>query len=139
MSHRRTLIRNKAVDILKNATAAAERVFPSRIGPLWQVQYPAILVYGRQESCQSISSSLTPSVRTLQLSIEIRASAEEGDMESTLDDIALEIENLIKANPKLGNNAMSINLQSTEIDLGTDLGNKPIGASRLTYEVVYEE
>lgn len=139
MSHKRTLIRNHVVNSLKNATTCADRVYPSRVGPLWQVTYPVILVYARQESNSSISSDLTPVIRTLQLSIQILANAEEGDMESVLDDIALVIENIIKADPKLGNHVISTNLQGTEMDLGSDLGNKPIGASRLTYEVTYDE
>jgi hypothetical protein len=62
----------------------------------------------------------------------------EGTMETTLDDVALEVENKIKSNPTLNRTVLSMNLVTTEMDVSS-IGDKPIGAARLTYEAIYEE
>jgi len=136
MSHPRTPIRNAVVDILKAAgTAAGDRVFGSRVEPLWDVTMPLILVYTRDEVSQAIGTMPKPMSRTVRVAIEARVSLT-ADVDTAMDDIALAIEQAIEADYKLKGTATSSNLTGTEIDVSPE-GRKPIGAIRLTYEVIY--
>lgn len=137
MSHRRTLIREAAVQILTGATAAGDRVIGNRVAPLWDMPLPVVLVYAREESVRSIGSRPKPMERRLQLAIQIVAKAD-ADLDKTLDDVALQVEQAFEANPTLKRTALGTNLVSTELDVSA-AGDEPVGAARLTYEVIYEE
>ncbi|OFZ54974.1 MAG: hypothetical protein A2428_03110 [Bdellovibrionales bacterium RIFOXYC1_FULL_54_43] len=138
MTHHRTKIREAVVDLLKGATSAGMNVFPSRIGPLWNMPLPLILIYLRDETVSPISSLPKPRERKPQLAIEVRANAADETAEATLDSIAAEIEQIMDANPRLRGTVQSSGFQSTEMDLSA-IGDKPIAAARLTYGVTYEE
>lgn len=138
MTHRRTLIRNSVVDILKSAaTPAGDRVFGSRIEPLWDVPMPLILVYARDEVSQPISSMPKPMERRVRVAVEARVLLN-ADVDSALDDMAKAIETAIETDYKLKGKALSSNLVSTDLQVSAE-GLKPIGAIQLTYEVLYQE
>ena len=84
MTHHRTKIREAVVDLLKGATSAGMNVFPSRIGPLWNMPLPLILIYLRDETVSPISSLPKPRERKPQLAIEVRANAADETAEATL-------------------------------------------------------
>jgi hypothetical protein len=137
MTHKRTDIRSAVVTLLTNATSVGANVFKNRSVPLWDIPLPCILVYGKQEQAEALSHLPTPTVRKLELAIDIRAEATQ-TLDDTLDNLAAEVEAVMNANESLSGNVQSLNLQSTEIDIGT-VNEKPVGAVRLTYEVIYAQ
>ncbi|MDZ4678401.1 MAG: hypothetical protein SGI74_12930 [Oligoflexia bacterium] len=136
MSHKRAVIREFIVNALKGQTGAGQNVFGNRANPLWEIPLPAILVYAREEHSEPISVATSPLKRTLSLAIEVRCQAS-SNLDDALDDVALEIENVINTDPLLGGNVIESILNQTEIEISSE-GEKPIGALRLTFEVVYQ-
>jgi hypothetical protein len=134
MSHQRTEIRNAVVALLTGATAAGTRVFGKRNAPHWEIGYPCILVYGREEAARSSGNVPAPSERNWRLLIDAFVAGD--DLDTAMDDLSLEIENKIKSDPTLGRRVLSLNLIGTEQEDGSN-GHIPIGGSRLTYEVTY--
>ncbi len=136
MSHRRTQIRDAvAALILAGSTSAGSRVFNSQLTPLWDTEFPAISVYARDEESSPLGISPTPLLRKLKITIEIRAQ-NNSDLDEELDDVALEVENLMIANPSIGGLVRALGLINTELS-SEPQGEKAIGVSRLTYEVHY--
>lgn len=140
MSHRRTLIRDAIVSVLKAArTGAEDRVYGDRATGLFAETYPLILVYARDEAVVGSGSRPAPSRRTLPVSIEIRTTVTaSGSIDTAIDELCLQVEDAIKANPRLNQTVMSANLLSTEFDISAD-GDEILGGARLTYEMVYTD
>lgn len=137
MSNRRKAIRTGAVSAISGHTDAGTRVYANRVLPLWEAQYPLILIYSRDESAEPISRFPTKNTRRLKLAIDIRVAIEDGiGMDDELDKISKQVESAIEDDPTLGGTALSCNYQDTEMDASVD-GKQPIGAARLTYEVIY--
>ena len=140
MSHKRTLIRNELVSILQAAnTSAGSRIYGDRVLPLFDETYPLIMVYARDESVSSQGSTPFPAKRTLPIFVEIRVTLNEGtSLDTSIDDICDQVEAATKANPRLNQKVIQMNLLSTEFDVLKD-GEKILGGARLTYETVYTD
>ncbi len=123
-------------------TDCGDRVFESRIKPLQsKTQLPAISVYTMREPTDTQESHSwadpdNPGIvkRRLQLAIEIVTSGDESD--DLLDQIALQVETVMDADPTLGNRVESVLVLETTVAFA-DSGEKIIGAALLTYEIVY--
>jgi hypothetical protein len=136
MTHARTQIRNAVTAILLGNTLAQNRVFESRIYPLDNAKLPALLVYTKQESVSDYSISYPRTQnRQVQLTIEAYVKAH-NNCDEVADQIALEVEQLIAASPKLGGIAKDTALTSTEIQFSDD-GEKPIAYAILSFTVSY--
>jgi hypothetical protein len=135
MSAQRKKIRSAVVSMLMDSTDAGSNVFGSRAVPLWDIALPCILVYAREEVIQGISSHPAPAVRRLLLAVDIRVEANDS-LDDVLDDISGQVETLFKEDPNLNSTVQDCNLVRVEMDVNAQ-NEKPLGAARLTYEVIY--
>jgi len=136
MSHARTQIRQAVVALLNGNTEAGNRVFSSRAHPLDDAKLPALLVYTPQENIgeRSMQRPRTQQ-RQLQLAVEGYLKAR-GDIDAEADALALEVEQLIAADPTLAGLVKDISLESTATQLSGE-GEKPVAVITLTFAVLY--
>ncbi|GJD31497.1 hypothetical protein PMNALOAF_2756 [Methylobacterium adhaesivum] len=144
MTHPRKLLRHAIRNRLKTAvggtypTAADDKVFASRIAPIADDDYPAILIYTREEKDYSepIDDSLAWRKATLSVVIEGLLRAGES-VDDKLDDLAEQIEGALDGWSIPGFEGANMTLHETDIDLVTENVRKPVGAIGLTYAVTY--
>ena len=135
MSHARTQIRNAIFGILDTAIANIT-IQKSRIYPIGSGKLPAILIYTRQENLQDSSlSKPRTQFRNLSLVIEVIAKAN-NDLDQTLDDLAVQIEEALFVDTSLGGLVKDTILQTTDIQY-LDEGDKPHGVMVMTYTITY--
>jgi len=134
MTHRKE-IRNKVVEILKDKTGVKDRVYSNRVIPIGSYQLPAISIYTRSEILRIINDSPRQYERTLQLVIDIAASAT-NDLDDVIDDLAISVEKVMENNEALDDLVSDITLIETEIGLDSN-ADKLIGIASLVYEVKY--
>ncbi|MCH2547462.1 MAG: phage minor tail U family protein [Alphaproteobacteria bacterium] len=136
MKHARTQIRNAVTALLKGNTAAGNNVYEARVYPINDPKLPALLIYTKQEVVgeQSMSRPRTQQ-RELMLSVEAYVKAR-GNVDEVTDDLALEIEQLIAADPTLGGLVKDIALEITETQFSDD-GEKPVAVAILTFSTLY--
>lgn len=136
MSHARTQIRQAVVALLNGNTEAGNRVFSSRVHPLDDAKLPALLVYTPQENIgeRSMQRPRTQQ-RQLQLAVEGYLKAR-GDIDAEADALALEVEQMIAADPTLAGLVKDISLESTATQLSGE-GEKPVAVITLTFAVLY--
>ena len=136
MSHARTQIRNAVTALLNGNTTAGNHVYESRVYPLNDPKLPALLVYTKLETVgeQSMSRPRTQQ-RELMLTLEAYVKAR-GNVDEATDDLALEIEQLIAADPTLGGLVKDTALDTTETQF-SDEGEKPIAVAVLTFSILY--
>ena len=134
--HARTQIRNAVTALLKDNTSAGSNVMQARVYPINDPKLPALLVYTKQETVgeQSISRPRTHQ-RELLLTVEAYVKAR-GNVDELTDDLALEIEQLISADPTLGGLVKDVALDTTETQFSDD-GERPIAVAMLTYSILY--
>lgn len=143
--HQRQAIRVKVRDLLvAGATVAGPRVFPSRVLPLRQLQLPSLAVYTTEEAVTADSLQTAPRelTRGLTLVIEgwVRAGAvTDPDVEyvdDQLDDLADQVEQIMHADPYLGDTVGESILASTETEI-VEEGERTMGLLVMTYNVTY--
>lgn len=136
MSHARTQIRSAVTTLLKGNTAAGNNVYEARVYPINDPKLPALLIYTKQEVVgeQSMSRPRTQQ-RELMLSVEAYVKAR-GNVDEVTDDLALEIEQLIAADPTLGGLVKDIALETTETQFSDD-GERPVAVATLTFSTLY--
>ncbi len=136
MSHARTQIRQAVVNLLKDQTAAGNRVYESRVYPLDDPKLPALLVFTPQESMGNPTMQRPRTQqRQLQLVIEGYLKAR-GDIDSDADALALEVEQLIGADPTIGGLVKDAMLDVTTTQLSGE-GEKPVAIVSLTFMALY--
>ena len=136
MSHARTQIRNAVTALLKGNTTAGNNVFEARVYPINEPKLPALLIYTKQETVgeQSMSRPRTQQ-RELMVSVEAYVKVR-GNVDEATDTLALEVEQLIAADPSLGGLVKDTSLDTTETQFSDD-GEKPIAVAVLTFSVLY--
>ena len=136
--HPRIVIRKAIVQrLIEVQTLAKNKVFDSRVKPLFDQDMPAILVYTRDEkviSNQYDGDGSLDLVRELDLSIEAVSNSKELDTE--LDTLAEQIENALDNYEIPDRKADLITLKTTETDMTIE-GSKVYGAIRLTFVIKY--
>ena len=143
--HPRKAIRNAIRDRLATPNAAGdfptiakETVYASRVAPVTDDDYPAILIYSREDKNYSEPIDMASEWRksTLMLVVQgmIRAI---DDLDDKLDDFAEQIETAINGWEIPGFESAEITLIESDIDLVTEDVRKPIGAIGLTYSIAY--
>lgn len=135
MIHQRKVIRDAVKDLLLGNTPAADKVFTNRPLPFEDASLPAIFIYALGEEVERSNVYDGELKRILNLSIEARIKAT-ASLDDEMDAIALTVEQLMGAEDALVDIALTVNLASTEMEIGAD-GIKPIGAIRLNYEIKY--
>ncbi len=132
MAHVRAQIRDAIVTAVTGlgATVKATRKFPTNAAEL-----PRIHVYSMSERIDDAPSNLGTQGRVLSVMIEVVATGAETTLDDTIDDFCVSIENALESS-KLSGLALNTALTTTEIDVDST-GKEPIGAARLTFEVIY--
>ena len=137
--HPRTRIRQYIVQKLRvAATGAEERVHAERVDPIqardqkWDL--PAVNVYTRDETSEVWSESPRTYKRVVEVVIDCIVGAR--DAEDQVDKLALEIEQLISPDLRLGQWADDVVLRATPTDFD-GAGLKKFGVARVTYLVTY--
>jgi hypothetical protein len=139
MPHPRTVIRTAIRDVLLGATSAAARVYKTRVLPLRKVELPAIAVYTLEEPVTADSINTAPRELTRQPAVTIEGWVKDTDgvdLDDALDDLALEIETAMHADPYLGGAAGESILSDTVIEV-VEIGDRLLGMIALTYDVTY--
>ncbi len=134
--HARTQIRQAIIAALIGNTSAGNNVFEARVYPLNDPKLPALLIYTKQETIgeQSISHPRTQQ-RELELTIEAYVKVR-GNVDEVTDNLAMEIEQVISADPTLGGLVKDTALDTTETQFSDD-GEKPVAVAILTFSVLY--
>lgn len=139
MAHHRQVIREAIKAALLNKTAAGARVYETRMAPWRPQELPALSVYWTTEPVEPESKATAPRELTRKVSMVVEGVVQllaGGNVDDALDDLAKEIEKAMDADPYLGGSAADSILTSS--DAGTMVvGNQPMGAVQLTYEVTY--
>lgn len=137
--HYRQRIRDAVAAALTAAnTGAGANVFTSRARPVLEVlqkRESVLSVYTADESAERMPDAYL-SMRTLTVSIEGVAGGGD-DLDDILDDLALQVEAAINADPTLDNLLHEeLVLQSTSSEI-TARGNQQVGAFRMDFECGY--
>jgi hypothetical protein len=137
MAHKRSDIRSALVSIISGNTNAGTNVYANRSIPTWQSELPVILIYVQNETATRRAISSSQSIRDINVRIEI-IEEDNDTLDSALDAIALQVENLLEANTNLNATASSIVLTGTDIETDA-IGEKLVGKCILNYQVKYIE
>ncbi len=143
MASERKAIRAEVVSILKGtntpplggATAAGQRVFPTRTNPIFEIELPCIAVYTLNEPAERYNEAPRRNKRTVRLAVEIVHELND-TLDDALDDICEQVENLLLPNDTLNGKAADVQLVETEI-VTLPEGQRPIGAARISFDVTY--
>ncbi len=141
MSSARKEIRNAIAARLIAALPELDgRVYTSRAAALDELDLPCACVYTRDESVESIDTAPALQTRTLSLAVEICVKGN-SSLDDSIDDLAEKVEaELLATDKQREANGIysSIEIVNTEIGF-VEMGRKPIGAGRLTFEITYEK
>lgn len=136
MSHKRTDIREAVKTmLLAGATVAGENVYSNRVSAFWKSELPSISIFTTEEEATPRDLKNQTYVRTMQLRLEVHAEATE-DLDTLLDEAAVEIEDILNADQGLTGTALGSKLTSTSIELAGD-ASTPVGVLSLNYEIKY--
>lgn len=137
MAHQRQLIREAVKAQLLGKTAAAARVYETRVVPWKRLELPAVAVYALEETVDRASQSTAPRELRRQLKLAIEVAVKAGtNLDDALDAVALEVERALHADPTFGDTASDSILESTQISLAEE-GDTLIGLALLTFSVTY--
>jgi hypothetical protein len=163
MAHQRKNIRDAVRALLLGKTSAGTRVFKTRLVPFRRLTLPAIAVYARSEPVDPESKNTAPRELRRELKLVLEAMVAEGstvagevvkgtdgtpngdgspDLDDALDQLALEIERAMDADPTLGIDAVDTSiLADSQLDVITEVEGRaidpPVGLLTLTYAVTY--
>jgi hypothetical protein len=136
--HQRKIIRHAVAKLLIGKTAAAERVYRTRVEPL-KKQLPAVSVYTLSEPVEVESLDVEPRELKRELKLDITAwvaHSEANPADDQMDDIAEQIEAVMDANRFIDFQAADSVLENTEITVLDD-GDPMVGVITMTYSVSY--
>lgn len=140
MAHKRKLIREEIVAALKNGLTlvASGSIYESRVEPIFDHStLPAIAVYTREETAQSLNDHHKLYSRQLSLAVEILVRANE-NTDDDIDAISEEIEAVLNSvQYERSNNYQAIEYTGTDVAFIAE-GRVPKAAARLTYQIEYE-
>lgn len=139
MANNRRAIRERIVAILKAAnTIAGDRVFETRIRPIWQESLPAISVYTEQETISMRSVSPRRYLRTLTVAIDCAAEGK-ADLDDTLDALSAQVENALELDATLIDvtHVSDFWPRSAEMLVAEEPGAKLTGICRLKFDIEY--
>lgn len=142
MSHVRRQIRERVGTTLGSLATTSTRVYQSRMVSLPDTLLPALCIYTLSEAVAAEHGDVPRSqMRELRLVVEAYARAA-ADLDDTLDQIAVEVEEAMAGDRDLGGLAFETDLQAVEILLAKtqdeEGGDRQIGVARFTYGVRYQ-
>lgn len=143
MSHQRTLIRQKMIELLlrqkpngEYPTAAETRVMSTRVTPFWESELPAINVYNGTDRVDLFDQAPRRTKHDFSLIVECVADAQSDGLDDMLDAMAREVEIVISINDTLDGTCADIVLNNTETTIREN-GDRFIGAARMEFRVEY--
>lgn len=140
--HPRAKIRHKIFDLLLNKTKAGDQVFRTRVQPIRKLKLPSISIYTSSESVDpdGLQSAPRENLRNISLTIEgwvkVDTTYPDRSVDDQMDDLALEIEHIVLADPQLGGIASDLFLESTDTEV-IEIGDRLMGLIILTFDVEY--
>lgn len=137
MAHQRQVIRDAVVARLLSHTAAGTRVFVEDRRSVRTGELPAIVVFSTKEISDHEGTAARELKRDMDLVIEAYAAETAGTKAADArDNLALEIETVMHADPYLGGVAGDSFLSETELQVD-EVGDRLIAAAALTYAITY--
>lgn len=141
MAHPRKLIRKAVVALLVNAnTAAAARVFPTRVPPIRKTELPAIAVYTEDEETDQDSMTTAPRELKRDVVVAVELYVVHSDsytVDDATDDLAEQVENAMNGNRYLSGTAGECVLVSTETGIADGSADPIVGIAKLSYRATY--
>lgn len=140
MSHPRTAIRAKFLELLMGNTLCGRNVYKNRARPFvdiegWASQLPAMVVYTDTEAVQQYTAAPLTYERRLTVNVEIHAGQDE-DTDDLLDDIADQVETLI-GRYNWHRDGMMFGLTSTRMQVSDFKNELIVGACAIAFEITY--
>jgi len=136
MAHVRKQIRDAIVTATTGLSITGSNVFRSRIYPIEQTKLPGLCIFTKSEAVEFDTLTMSRSVnRVLDVTIEAYVSATT-NYDNTLDQIAVEVEEALAADPTLGSLAKDTQVTAFEADFSGD-GEQPVAIGRFTVTVQY--
>lgn len=139
MSHPRTAIRNKVVELLLGRTNVDQSVYASRVKPFlsnnWQNELPAIVVYTMDENGEIFTAAPREYLRTVEVVVEVHAEADEA-LDDVLDVISRQVEQVLLEDDSLGGTANDFTYSRTKMVI-RDEGKELIGGCRIIFDAEY--
>lgn len=137
-THARAQILAAAAALLANLPTTGSRCHISRANPKAAEQGPFLLLYSRSQATQPLTMGGAGRKLRHELVFAVEGVAPEaGDSDATLDDIALEVEAALHADPTLGGRCKDLHLTSTQLAARAE-GEARIGRIRLEFNVHYQ-
>lgn len=142
---KRQTIRNKIKTLLTTPAIAAvgARVFTNRMRKVFPEELPCIIIYSKSESAEITVTAPRQYTRTMKLAVEIIDKWDESaqsnlddTVDDRLDEIATEVEKRLYRNETLDNEVVDLLFSDIETDFDPT-GEQPVGAMRLTFDVLY--
>ena len=136
MAHVRKQIRDNVVTTLTGLTTTGTNVYRTRIYPLASGKLPGLAIYTSSEtsSNETVTIPRTKS-RVVEMVVEGYVSGTT-NLDNTLDQIAVEVEEALETDPTRGGLAKDTELTGTETELVGE-GEKVAGVIRLTFQITY--
>lgn len=135
MSHVRKLIRDNVVTAVTGLATTGANVFRSRVNPNEASRLPCLCIYTLNETAERTAMNGNQILRELEVQVEGYARSRT-NLDDTLDQISVEVEEALAVDPTRGGNALSTYLTSSEFALESE-GDQPIGVAKLTFQVQY--
>lgn len=141
MAHHRQAIRDAVTTAVTGLTTTGTRVFKSRKYPLQEAELPGLLVYALTEEATPITLGY-PRYLDRVLTVRVVGVAKaNASLDTTLDNIAAEVETALAADYTLGGLVIELHLANTELMMQTindeEISDKPIGVVALDWSVLY--
>lgn len=135
MPHLRQQIREAVASQVTGLVTTGSRVHQSRVRPRATAELPCLLVHSNDTEQVEMADADVMQQRTLP--IVVRGLAKGGaTLDDTLDQIALEVETALAANPRLSGKATASRLVSVDTDFDDSL-EQPVGEIQLSYVFTY--
>lgn len=137
MSHVRTQLRDAIATALSGLPSLGTNVFKSRLYNLADGQIPAACVYFMKEDIENISPArVQPSLqrRDIRTAIVIAVKADDGEVEDTLDAVALEVEDKLFEDPTFNRLAVESSLLYAEKSI--EEIDQPLGLMLLVFSSI---
>lgn len=142
MSHQRTLIRQKVIELLSRQkldgsypTIAGTRINSSRVTPYWETELPCINVYNGSDRAIVFNESPRELKHDFVLVVECVADANEM-LDDNLDTMAREVERVFSVNDTLEGMTADVMLDNTEMAIREN-GDRLIGAAKIEFRCEY--
>lgn len=133
MAHARRQIRDEVVARVTGLTTTGARVYRSRSRSLSGAKLPAIKVWTRDEEIEEASGY---DYQRRKLRLEVVALSKLADPDDELDQVCVEVEEALAADPTFGGLVTAAYLVSTEFEFDHEL-EKPVGMATMVWEIVY--